>query len=277
MNARYYVPNTNRFLTPDTIVPDPTNPQQYNRYSYTLNNPINLTDPSGHCAEFGDDTCWTMYDRIIQLCPECHQNATTPGTTLDQYGYNYQEEIFNRINNGWRPKPMPSQAPLDRDSLAKVVGYVDLGSDTYNQAAKLLRKSADDVVPGPIGLGLILIQTGLDHGDEGFVEFGYYLITRAAADAGVDVAAAGAAGFVFGEIGGPPGVVVGVGTFVAIEVAGGGIADWFIDTGWQALNTDQAPQPPVIIPYDPANPRVRTPPASTPNNSEPVGTPLPPR
>lgn len=48
--------NTNRFLTPDTIVPDPKNPQQYNRYSYTLNNPLNLIDPSGHCTEnYQDD------------------------------------------------------------------------------------------------------------------------------------------------------------------------------------------------------------------------------
>ncbi|MEM9776971.1 MAG: Tox-REase-5 domain-containing protein [Chloroflexota bacterium] len=39
---------TNRFLTPDTIVPDPTNPQTLNRYSYVNNRPINLWDPSGH-------------------------------------------------------------------------------------------------------------------------------------------------------------------------------------------------------------------------------------
>ena len=52
MGARYYLPNTNRFLTPDTIVPDPKNPQSLNRYSYVNNNPINFSDPSGHreCA-----------------------------------------------------------------------------------------------------------------------------------------------------------------------------------------------------------------------------------
>lgn len=41
----------NRFVSADTIVPDPTNPQQYNRYSYTLNNALRYTDPTGHsCA-----------------------------------------------------------------------------------------------------------------------------------------------------------------------------------------------------------------------------------
>jgi hypothetical protein len=34
-----------------TIVPDPTNPQQFNRYSYVLNNPIVLVDPTGHFSE----------------------------------------------------------------------------------------------------------------------------------------------------------------------------------------------------------------------------------
>ncbi|MCP4416389.1 MAG: hypothetical protein GY805_07190 [Chloroflexi bacterium] len=48
MNARFYVPNTNRMLTPDTIVPDPTNPQSFNRYSYVLNSPLNFRDPTGH-------------------------------------------------------------------------------------------------------------------------------------------------------------------------------------------------------------------------------------
>src|SRR5690606_29713383 len=31
------------------IVPDPSNPQAFNRFSYVISNPINLTDPSGHC------------------------------------------------------------------------------------------------------------------------------------------------------------------------------------------------------------------------------------
>ena len=40
-------------LTPDSIVPDPTNPQLLNRYTYVLNSPVNFTDPTGHC---GSDT-----------------------------------------------------------------------------------------------------------------------------------------------------------------------------------------------------------------------------
>ncbi|MFA7061591.1 MAG: FG-GAP-like repeat-containing protein, partial [Pedobacter sp.] len=47
-NARIYDPDLGRFLTPDTIVPDPGNPQSLNRYSYVQNNPVNAIDPSGH-------------------------------------------------------------------------------------------------------------------------------------------------------------------------------------------------------------------------------------
>ncbi|MBK7920668.1 MAG: RHS repeat-associated core domain-containing protein [Chloroflexi bacterium] len=47
-NARFYAPGLGRFLSADTIVPNPANPQQYNRYTYSLNSPINYADPDGH-------------------------------------------------------------------------------------------------------------------------------------------------------------------------------------------------------------------------------------
>ena len=48
MNARFYVPSVGRFASADTIVPDPANPQSFNRYSYVENRPIIMHDPSGH-------------------------------------------------------------------------------------------------------------------------------------------------------------------------------------------------------------------------------------
>ena len=52
--ARRYDPALARFIQPDTIVPDPGDPQALNRYSYAANNPVRYTDPSGH-YEFEED------------------------------------------------------------------------------------------------------------------------------------------------------------------------------------------------------------------------------
>ncbi|MDD5009720.1 MAG: RHS repeat-associated core domain-containing protein [Syntrophorhabdaceae bacterium] len=45
--ARLYDPLLGRFISADSIVPEPGNLQAYNRYSYCLNNPVVYTDPSG--------------------------------------------------------------------------------------------------------------------------------------------------------------------------------------------------------------------------------------
>lgn len=39
-------PYLNQFIQPDPIVPSFNNPQNINKYSYALNNPIRYTDPS---------------------------------------------------------------------------------------------------------------------------------------------------------------------------------------------------------------------------------------
>ena len=45
--SRYYHPVFGRFASPDTIVPNPRDPQSLNRYSYVRNNPLKYTDPTG--------------------------------------------------------------------------------------------------------------------------------------------------------------------------------------------------------------------------------------
>ena len=47
MNGRMYDPKLGRFLSPDPYVQAPTDPQNFNRYSYCLNNPLKYTDPDG--------------------------------------------------------------------------------------------------------------------------------------------------------------------------------------------------------------------------------------
>jgi RHS repeat-associated protein len=47
MNGRVYVPSGSFFLSPDPYLPNPTNTQDYNRYSYADFNPLTYTDPTG--------------------------------------------------------------------------------------------------------------------------------------------------------------------------------------------------------------------------------------
>ena len=48
MNSRLYDPALGRFLSPDPYIQAPDHSQNFNRYSYCLNNPLKFTDPSGN-------------------------------------------------------------------------------------------------------------------------------------------------------------------------------------------------------------------------------------
>jgi RHS repeat-associated protein len=48
MNGRLYDPLIARFMSADPFIQAPGNLQSYNRYAYVMNNPLNLTDPSGY-------------------------------------------------------------------------------------------------------------------------------------------------------------------------------------------------------------------------------------
>jgi hypothetical protein len=47
LNGRVEDSIIGRFMSADPHIPDPTNAQDYNRYSYVDNNPLTLIDPSG--------------------------------------------------------------------------------------------------------------------------------------------------------------------------------------------------------------------------------------
>jgi RHS repeat-associated protein len=69
--ARFYDPTIGRFIQPDSIIPSYANPQSLNRFSYVLNNPILLNDPSGHfgkCREgMSGYQCRIRMNKVEQL------------------------------------------------------------------------------------------------------------------------------------------------------------------------------------------------------------------
>jgi RHS repeat-associated protein len=71
---RQYSPPTGRFMQPDPVAGDTSNPQGLNRYAYVRNNPVNLTDPSGLV------TC----DATVRTC---NQKMGFWPSDLDFWGY----------------------------------------------------------------------------------------------------------------------------------------------------------------------------------------------
>ena len=51
LRARYYSPQSGRFLSRDTWDGDANVPMSYNAWLYTYGNPINYTDPTGRCPQ----------------------------------------------------------------------------------------------------------------------------------------------------------------------------------------------------------------------------------
>ena len=47
--ARWYDPALGRFVQPDTLVPQPGDAADWDRFAYVRNNPLKLVDPDGHC------------------------------------------------------------------------------------------------------------------------------------------------------------------------------------------------------------------------------------
>jgi RHS repeat-associated protein len=62
-NARYYDPALGRFVQADTVVPSPHNSQSFNRYLYTLGNPLRYADPNGHLPKDLIDEIITQYNQ----------------------------------------------------------------------------------------------------------------------------------------------------------------------------------------------------------------------
>ena len=89
--ARWYDPYLNRFTQPDSIIPDPSNPADWDRYAYTGNNPVNRVDPSGHF-----DNCSATTSKQCAI-----DNAWTLGIFKQQITAEYGVSMTESNNREW--------------------------------------------------------------------------------------------------------------------------------------------------------------------------------
>jgi RHS repeat-associated protein len=121
--SRWYDPALGRFLSPDSIVPDPYNPLSYDRFSYVRNNSVNRVDPSGHAdavpvnAGCSDENCRQQANSIaIFVFASRHSNQSQNFLPLNnrtpvlKSAPSYTPTPHSVIVPGLTPTPKPTPA-----------------------------------------------------------------------------------------------------------------------------------------------------------------------
>lgn len=114
MKGRLYDPVLGRFLSPDNYVQMPENSQNFNRYSYCLNNPLKYTDPSGELFFF------TIFGAVTDFV----------GNTF-KHGLNFSQYNWRKTKNAW---------DIDRGMFKGSFGQV-VNKWTWNLTNSLLGKT----------------------------------------------------------------------------------------------------------------------------------------
>ncbi len=101
MNGRLYDPYLQRFLSPDNVIQNPEKSQNYNRYSYCMNNPLKYTDPTGSYYITDDDgnLIW-VNDPVTDETPlDVNVNSVNDNYNWSDFDYNYNYNWSVWLNN----------------------------------------------------------------------------------------------------------------------------------------------------------------------------------
>jgi RHS repeat-associated protein len=153
--ARYYDPIIGRFIQPDTAVPNRFDPQAYDRYAYTRDNPLEYVDPSGHAWQIFSGEYWkNLAHRMFiggngtpQLDPNSEQalaNAAGQGPIqlTDENGNPVSGgeatiKVGMAVVNGVLQTGMAFSGEGEMGKVVKIVGEVVQGEKAVGTASKL--------------------------------------------------------------------------------------------------------------------------------------------
>ena len=170
--ARWYDPALGRFISADTIVPEPGNPQALNRYSYALNNALKYTDPNGHAADAGgvggDLEAWMrlldrnrspkfngwLHERDCALAALLYaRQEGMPAEVVSGLAAVLESKQTTLLVNGYGGSQAAQRAAVDAyaaDVGQGVIGFAT-GVSSLGGAAQLSRgKGANPYAEGPI-------------------------------------------------------------------------------------------------------------------------------
>jgi len=138
--ARYYDPETGRFLTRDSLQGQREAPQTLNRYVYCLNNPLVYVDPTGNESEPSDpqQTVEQIFQRLLKLSPEKYKelqeqfkelNLEALVGILELLGYEVYD--VDPVNNSFKVMiDDNSEIKIVVDNTLKDYGYFDVEGQT---------------------------------------------------------------------------------------------------------------------------------------------------
>jgi RHS repeat-associated protein len=144
--ARYFSSTLGRFISADSIVPGLGNPQNLNRFSYVLGNPIRYMDPSGHvCVENNGSANEAVTSGD---CESDTVKLTTWGKRMFKLFLKYQ------ITSGWWNNNKPGTLTVE--------GFL-----TLMLSYELSPFKDSDAIPNPIlrsGAGQDVFEKDMGHG-----------------------------------------------------------------------------------------------------------------
>jgi RHS repeat-associated protein len=99
LQARYYDPETARFISRDPDPGDLDNPVSQNGYTYANNNPVMYVDPNGEWAQIA----WSVARTILLTMLQGYIDAIWPDLLKKYISYKFNNKKFlNHIKNNWR-------------------------------------------------------------------------------------------------------------------------------------------------------------------------------
>jgi hypothetical protein len=140
-------------VQPDSLVPGAANPQMFNRYAYTNNNPINFSDPSGHGVDCGINqgcissnprkllTDTSSFSISISVIPQgnhtdtCGESAITAVCNyIDPENKETLEDVKNKAVDAGYYVPGFGTTPENMTNIVKTITGID--PDTGNVSEK---------------------------------------------------------------------------------------------------------------------------------------------